>query len=57
MTNDLTMISRYALMIGVGYLVNRGYVDNSLTEPFIALGLAIMTYGWKKFEDHKKKAK
>lgn len=51
---ELSMIVRYALMVGFGYLTAKGFADESLREPVVGLGMAVFAYAWKKFEDRSK---
>lgn len=50
MFDDFTMFVRFALMIVVGTLINQGFVDSSLSEPIIGIGLAGATLAWKYWE-------
>lgn len=55
--NEVTMQARYAMMIIAGMLAQRGYIDSSLEEPIIGLGVVVIAYGWKKLEDYFKSKK
>lgn len=48
--NDLTMCVRYGMMMLTGILIREGYIDSSMTEPMIGLGVAIAVMVWKKLE-------
>lgn len=44
---------RNVLLVIVGLLIQRGYVDQSLSEPIIGAGLGLITTGWYLFDRRK----
>ena len=40
---------RYLMMIGAGWLVNKGFADQSMIEPIIGVGMTIAALGWFLF--------
>jgi hypothetical protein len=50
MLDDLTMFARYAMMMATGILLREGYIESSMVEPMIGLGVALAAFFWKKYE-------
>jgi hypothetical protein len=47
---DFTMLVRYAMMMATGVLLSKGYIDSSVVEPLIGVGIAVAGFVWKKLE-------
>lgn len=56
--NELTMLTRYGLMILTGYLMTQNILPEEFKTPVIEFGVialpAVLGYLWKKWEDYRK---
>lgn len=54
MNEQLASLIRTAVKIAAGFLVARGYIDDSLVEPIIALALAAggVWWSWKSHDQN-----
>lgn len=52
MYNDVMMLVRYLLMIGVGNFGTQYMINGETQELIVALGLAIFTVGWRLVEKY-----
>lgn len=53
-------IARYLAMIVAGWLVQKGWADESMVEPIVGLAVALAAFAWyliaKYLPEHKAKA-